>query len=304
MSSRGRDVAIIMPTMARRERATSLLRAIDTVHSQKGARGVPLVVVNGDAGAPDLLEHLHRRPDIRLTVLEEAHLPRALRAGRARVDTPYFAVLDDDDELLPDALRARLDALEHGPHADVVVTSGFLEGHDRRELNIVDFRDVEADPLGTLLVRHWLPPCAGLFRTDAVTADYFDDVPAYREWTYLALRLALTLRIRFIARPTFVYRTDTPGSLSKSRAYCLGGPPAIGRMLELPLPPSIRARLRARLADDRHSASAFELDNGHYGAAWSWHLKTLAHPSGWRYLPYGVNLLLAAVGWRPDTSTT
>jgi len=37
------------------------------------------------------------------------------------------------------------------------------------ELNIADFREAEADPLRRLLAQHWLPPCAGLFRTAAVT---------------------------------------------------------------------------------------------------------------------------------------
>ena len=227
MSRRRPEVSIILPTMAHRERASSLARAIDTVVSQDGVRGIPLVVVNGNAGAPEALARLRRRADIRLVVRDEADLPRALQAGRALVDTPYFAVLDDDDELLPGALRTRLDALEQAPGTDVVVTNGFLEDAGTRALNIEDFRRIRADPLRTLLERNWLPPCAGLFRTGAVTLEFFDEIPRYREWTYLALRLALTLRICFAEHPTFVYRTDTPDSLSKSRAYCLAGPAAI-----------------------------------------------------------------------------
>lgn len=291
MSLRRPDVSIIMPTMARRERAASLARAIHTVVSQEGAHGIPLVVVNGDA-APEVLEPLRRRADIRLVVRDEANLPQALRAGRALVDTPYFAVLDDDDELLPGALRTRLDALAQAPGADVVVTNGFLAGAGRRVLNVDDFQRICADPLRMLLERHWLPPCAGLFRTRAVTLDFFEEIPRYREWTYLALRLALALRICFAEQPTFVYRTDTPDSLSKSRAYCLAGPAAIRRMLELQLPDDVRATLRVRLAGDLHSASTRELDDGNFRAAWRWHLKSLAEPSGWRYLPYARNLLL------------
>jgi glycosyltransferase involved in cell wall biosynthesis len=289
------DVSIIMPTMGCRERAASLLRAIDSVVSQDGPRGIPLVIVNGPAAAPDVLDHLGRRHDIRLITREEASLPWALQAGRALVDTPYFAVLDDDDHLLPGALRTRLEVLATTPGADVVVTNGFLERAGRRELNIGDFGEIEADPLRMLLVQHWLPPCAGFFRTASVTAEFFDAIPPYREWTYLALRLALKLRIEFAARPTFVHSFDTPGSLSKSKAYCLGGPAAIARMLELDLPPDVRATLRVRLADDLHSASLAELDDGHWGAAWRWHCRSLIQPSGWRYLPYVRNLLVASL---------
>lgn len=296
MSDRAGDISIIMPTMARRERAISLVRAIETVVLQGGVRGIPLVVVNGNSGEPEVLEHLRRRVDIRLTMLEEANLPAALYAGRLMVDTPYFAMLDDDDELLPGALHTRLAALEAAPDADMVVTSGFLAGCGRSELNIRDFDRVRTDPLRALLVNHWLPPCGGFFRTSVVAAEFFEGIPRYREWTYLALRLALTMRIIFVERPTFVYHTDTPDSLSKSRAYCLAGPPAIARMLELPLPTDVRAALRVRLADDMHSASEHERAGGNYRAAWSWHCLTLVQPSGWRYLPYGWRLLLESVG--------
>lgn len=291
MSTHPGEVSVIMPTRACRARATSLVRAIDTVLSQQNARGIPLVVVNGDSGAPEMLEHLRRRADIRLTVLEEAGLPRALRAGRALVDTPYFAVLDDDDELLPGALQTRLVALHAAPGADVVVTNGYLEGFGRRALNIGDFGRIQTDPLRMLLVQNWLAPCAGLYRTSAVTPEFFADIPEYREWTYLALCLARALRITFADRPTFVYRTDTPGSLSKSRAYCLAGPSAIARMLALDLPADVRAALRVRLASDLHDAAACELAGGNYRAAWRWHLASLVQPSGWRNLPYGWRLL-------------
>jgi glycosyltransferase involved in cell wall biosynthesis len=294
MSPRRSDVSIIMPTMAGRARATSLVRAIDTVVSQCGVRAVPLVVVNGSSAAPEVLEHLRGRADIRLATLDEASLPRALHAGRAMVDTPSFAVLDDDDELLPGALQTRLEALDE-TGADVVVTSGFLDGFGRRELNISDFRTIEADPLRALLVQHWLPPCAGLFRTSTVAREFFEAIPRYREWTYLALRFALTLKIRFAGRATFVYRTDTPDSLSKSRAYCLAGPPAIARMLEVKLPADIRAALRVRLAGDLHSAASWELDDGNLRAAWAWHLRSLTPPSGWRYLPFTGNLLIGSL---------
>jgi hypothetical protein len=295
MSGRLAEVSIVMPTLASRERAASLLRAIDTVVSQKGVRGIPLVVVNGTTGAPEVLEHLRRRTDIRLVTRDEASLPGALRAGRALVDTPHFAVLDDDDELLPGALHARLEVLERTPGADLVVTSGFLAGFGRRELNIVDFRAIEADPLRMLLVQHWLPPCAGLFRASSITPEFFEAIPKYREWTYLALRFALARRIAFAACPTFVYCTDTVASLSKSRAYCLAGPPAIARMLELPLPADVRAALRIRMGEDMHSVSSRELEDGNYGSAWRWHGRSLAQPSGWRYALYGRTLLMGSL---------
>jgi hypothetical protein len=40
--------------------------------------------------------------------------------------------------------------------------------------------------------------------------DFFQQIPKYREWTYLGLRLALERKIQFVAQATYVYRTDSP----------------------------------------------------------------------------------------------
>jgi glycosyltransferase involved in cell wall biosynthesis len=262
--------------------------------SQQGARGIPLVIINGPFATAEVREHLARRRDIRVVTLEEAGLPLALKTGRASVDAPYFAVLDDDDELLPGALATRLQALDEAAEADVVVTNGYLQGFNRCDLNIKDFRQIQADPLRALLRQNWLQPCAGLFRTHAVTLDFFEQIPEYREWTYLGLRLALERRIHFVSRPTFIYRTDTPGSLSKSKAYCLAEPRALARMLELNLPRDVRAMIRAHLTAGLHSASEWERRDGNYPAAWRWHLRCLARFRGWRYLTYTRHLLLGS----------
>jgi glycosyltransferase involved in cell wall biosynthesis len=283
-----------MPTLALLERASSLVRAIDSVVSQRGTQGVPLVIVNGPFATAEVRGHLARRRDIRVVTIEEAGLPLALKTGRATVDTSYFAVLDDDDELLPGALVTRLQALDKALEADVVVTNGYLQGFNRRDLNIEDFGQIQADPLRTLLRQNWLPPCAGLFRTHAVTLDFFEQIPEYREWTYLGLRLALERRIHFVSRPTFIYRTDTPGSLSKSKAYCLAGSRGMARMLELKLPRDVRTMVRAHLTAELHSASEWERRDGNHLAAWRWHLRCLARLRGWRHLTYTRHLLIGS----------
>jgi glycosyltransferase involved in cell wall biosynthesis len=295
-------VLVIMPTLACRERASSLIRAIESVTSQEGVHGIPLVVVNGRLAQAELRESLARRRNMRVLSLDEPGLPLALKTGRAAVDTPYFAVLDDDDELLPGALATRLRALDDTPEADVVVTNGYCHGFGRRNLDIEDFGAIRADPLRALIRRNWLRPCAGLFRTDAVPLEFFAQLPAYREWTYLGLRLALECKIRFVGDVTYVYHTDSPGALSRSKAYCLAGPRAMAQMLELNLPRDVRRLLRAHLMAGRHSASDWERRDGNYAAAWWWHLKSLCRPAGWRYLSYTRHLLPGSTR-RPATAT-
>jgi hypothetical protein len=45
-----------MPTLARLERVSGLVRAIDSVASQEGARGIPPVVVNGSFASAGVRE--------------------------------------------------------------------------------------------------------------------------------------------------------------------------------------------------------------------------------------------------------
>jgi glycosyltransferase involved in cell wall biosynthesis len=248
-------ISIVMPTQALRQRAANLLRAVESVLSQQGVRAIPIVVVNGPMRDAELTRELARRPNLRLTVLQDADLPAALKVGREQVDTPWFGVLDDDDELLPNALATRVEGLRDRPEYDVIVTNGLLRGREGDELNVADFSKCAIDPLRALMDRNWLVPCSGLFRTSAVDVPIFDGIPQYLEWTYLAIRISTSCKITFLNRPTFVYYTDTQLSRSKSRDSVLGGPAAIERLLELELPPDVRARLEMRVGMARHCAA-------------------------------------------------
>jgi glycosyltransferase involved in cell wall biosynthesis len=287
------SVSVIMPTEAHRDRAESLRRALQSVLSQTGVRPLPIVVVNGPRGDPTLVAELERRPGVRVVRLAEAGLPAALVAGRALVDAPYFAELDDDDELLDGSLATRADALRAHPDVDVAVTSGFVESGGRREVNIVDFDGYHRDPLRALLRRNWLVPCAGLFRAATITGEFFGDIAPYLEWTYLQVRLALERRMLFIDRPTWVYRTDTPRSLSKSRQYVLQQPASLRRVLALALPADVRRQFEGRLCAALHAAAALELDAGNHAAAWRWHLRSLGPRGGLRHALYTRRLLYA-----------
>ncbi|HSB40613.1 MAG TPA: glycosyltransferase family A protein [Methylomirabilota bacterium] len=296
------NVSVIMPTEARPERAELLRRALESVRSQQGVRAIPIVVVNGPAADPPLLADLARADDVQLVRLEAAGLPAALRAGRDRVRTPYFAELDDDDELLPGALRTRVEALEARPDVDVVVTRGYVDRQGHRELNVADLEAGQGDPLRSLLDHNWLAPCAALFRTATIGTEHFADVPPYLEWTYLGLRLAVERRILFLNQPTWIYRADTPHSLSKAPTYVLRQAASLDRLLALPLPRDVRRRLRRRRGMALHAAASLELRAGQPRAAWRWHLRSLAAAGGWRYTLYTRRLVYglwqAVVGGR------
>ena len=294
------SVSVVMPTEARPDRARLLRRALESVRSQRGVRTIPIMVVNGPAADRGLLAELTHSEGVHLVRLEAAGLPAALRAGREQVRTPYFAELDDDDEFLPGALLARVQALEARPDVDVVVTRGYVDRGGRRELNVPDLEACQEDPLRSLLAHNWLAPCAGLFRSATIGTEYFADVPSYLEWTYLGLRLCLERRILFLNASTWVYHADTPGSLSKAPTYVLRQPASLDRLLALPLPGDARRRLLQRRGTALHTAASLELRAGRSQAAWRWHLRSLAAAGGWRYVLYTRRLLYAM--WRAALS--
>ena len=106
------------------------------------------------------------------------------------------------------------------------------------------------------------------------------------EWTYLALLLALRKRISFVDKATFVYNRDTPNALSRSKNWIVSQPAALRQMMRLDVPTDVKSRLRARYVSALHSASGAELNGGRRGPAWRWHLMSLGHRCGWRYVSY------------------
>ena len=279
-------ISVIMPTCARRERAELLRRAIDSVLAQAGVRAVPLVVINGPHRDEALVRALRADRRLRVLTLDEADLPAAFCAGRRMVDTEWFTELDDDDILLPEALATRLRAMQESPGIDVVVTRGWKRGTGGDEPNVDDMQAIERDPLRAMLRRNWLLPGSWLCRTDAASAQFFEGMPRFLECTYLGLRFAAECRIRFLAEPTVVYHTHSPAAESSSRGYQLGHAGALRRLLELDLPPDVRAALRTRVRRACHANARVYLREGGVTDAWSWHLQSLRERGGWRYLRY------------------
>ncbi len=286
-----RAISVILPTAATATRLKSLNRAIDSVLSQQDVKVELIVVANGPQCDDDILNGLAARSDIRLVYTEEGSYPAALRVGRDLVGAPFFAEIDDDDEFLPMALATRLHHIELDPSIDVVVTNGILCRDGQETIGIRDIDSCQTDPLRRLMDDMWLVPCAALYRTETVTPDFFATIPPAMEWTYVGTLLSLKKKIVFVDVPTFVYNRDTTDSLSRSKGYLLSTPDAIERLMQLELPSEIRELVREKHVRSLHAASNLELVDGNVSEAWKWHLRTLTHPYGWRYLTYTRHLV-------------
>lgn len=283
--SEDQAVSIIIPTLATRERAPYLLKAIDSAISQLHARTIPIVIANGSLYDSELLDILRRRSDIRFVYTEQASQSAAMLLGRNLVATPYFVIFDDDDYLLPHAMITRLQAIQADPLIDVVVTSGLISNDGYEAVNIVDFSKIQSDPLNGLLIKNWLLTGSGLFRTATVPSELFIGMPQYLEWTYLAIRLCLEKkRICFIDTPTLVHIFDHKFSIDRSSDAVLGRPGAVERILELDLPDTIRFAFEKALAKKNFAILKLYLKERNFPKAWSFYLKALSCKGGLRQM--------------------
>ncbi len=280
-------IAVIIPTTCEPARCASLVRAIDSVLSQDGVDVEPIIVVNGNRYDEAFFVELRGRRELRVCYQEESNLPAALRFGRTFVTQDFFCFLDDDDEYYPGALRTRLAPMVSNVDVDVVATNGDMSDG----LRVYNVDAVNQDSLAAVIKENWLASCGGLFRTSAITLDYFDGVTKYFEWTLIAFRIAFAgHKIQFLDVPTFRIH-DTPHSLSKSTEYQHSLVSFIEFLLDFDNPPRIRRALRRKLSAAFHFLSNQHLSSGHRRHAWQYHLRCLAQPGGWRYLSYTRHLL-------------
>lgn len=278
-------ISVIIPTTCEQKRRAQLLRAIDSIKQQQDVKATILLIVNGQRYEKALLEEMRQRADLNFHYLELGSLPNAIAHGRSLVETPYFCFLDDDDVLLENSLRVRLEVLEQDPGLDVAVTNGFNTSTTHQVIRVKNSSRINDDLLGSLVSGNWLASCGGLFRTDTIPKSYFENLIKYYEWTLIAFRCAMERKVRFIDTPTYSIN-DTPESLSKSSEFVLSDEKIIRLMLDHDIPANVRLALRKKLSGTLHSMSDHLRMKGHYLQAWKYHLKSMCYPGGLAYLTY------------------
>jgi hypothetical protein len=289
------SVTAIVATLADAKRGPALMRAIDSLRAASRLADLTVtVVVNGnrfDAGVVRSLE----QPRVVVERVAEASLPAALLAGRRSVTSDYFCFLDDDDEYLADAIDRRVAALKDRPECAMVTTNGYRHQHGVDAVALSQLASVPGDPLAALFRENWLPSCAGLFRTDAIGVDLFEEPQAYLEWTWLAFRIATRgLPVAVLDAPTFRIH-DSASSLSKSAAYRSSHVVLCRRMLAIVDRSDIRASIQRRLVAALSAESVARLDEDRLADAWKLHLQALACPGGWRRGSQTLRLLAASI---------
>ena len=286
-------VSVIVPTIAIKEKALLLRRAIESIRRSSASPVNIIAVVNGSRADPGICHWLASQPDIHHERLATPSSPLAVAHGRALVQTPFFSMLDDDDEYLPGGTDLKLAALTRNPDADIVVTSGFRQTNKADRPTMTSIEKVPRAPLSLLFESNWLSSCNALYRSASFPWAFFEDVHPYAEWTWLAFRLALAdKQIVAMNQPTFRIH-DTPGSLSKSEPYHHAYQALYQRMLDLQPPADVVRHIKTRMSSDWHDQSSRALSAGKRLDAMAFHLRSLMLPGGLRYLAYTRRLMVA-----------
>ena len=272
-------VDVLIVSLCAAERAAEIRRVVDTTLAQDGVRARLVIVVNGQRFDRDLFEELRRTAGVHVVYQKEPSIFLARRCAREHVTAPYFGFLDDDDYLLPGALRTRVRSLASDPSADVVVTDGYLTEGDSESRVLDDLAAIRRDPLQSLMQSNWLATASALFRTASLPAEFFDTTIRSIDMTYLAFLLALEKKVLFLDVPTY-RKSYSPDSISLTEGWMLPTLATLDKMRGHPMPAGVRRELHRKCAAAAHEISNIYRLRGELGPAWRYHLRSLARPWG------------------------
>ena len=133
-----------------------LRRACNSIRAMAGEHDYSIVVVaNGPRVSSEVIEWLEARSDTYVARLKSGSYPLARRVGAEIADCEFLAFLDDDDELMPQTLAAKIEYFRQHPDVDVLVTDG-IRVSGTSETKIFPPREVRsADFVETLMRTGW-----------------------------------------------------------------------------------------------------------------------------------------------------
>jgi len=282
--SENRDfsVTVIIPTLGIRKE--SLRRAIESVLAQKGVEAIPLVVVNGTRYDADLIASLCADEAVDLIKIETAGVSPARYAGRLRVETRYFAFLDDDDEFLPDGLAGAIDCFDQDPDLDSVVANGYGESEGKTFDWFEDFIESHSDLPLSVLTENWLTSAGGVYRTHSVPPEIFEKLPNHLEMTVLAFTICQKFKLRLIDKKLFIIHLGDTDQVSMSEAYVEAIPEVLDGLISQTDRPDIIDILRTKRSAALHLCAMDAMQKHDMRRAWKRHLQSLRFQGYKRYL--------------------
>lgn len=200
-------VSIILPTFRRPEKT---LRAVQSVLAQTFAEWELIVVASEEDR--ETVAAIEEIGDERVRCLVEETNLAACAARNAGIDAahgPYIALLDSDDELLPESIEKRVANLENHPDAALVYSK--IRYVMARGVEAVGPEDAPADDEGfveSLVLGKGLATSAMMAPAYAMRECRFDEtLSAFQDWD-VALRLAQMGPVTFVDLPLSIVHAE------------------------------------------------------------------------------------------------
>jgi|CXWL01.1.fsa_nt_gi glycosyltransferase involved in cell wall biosynthesis len=279
-------VSIIIPTTCSKHREHCLLRAIDSALDQASIPVEIIVVVNGGKVDHDLFEKIKSNDRLSVLYLTEGNVSKARHFGILKSSHDYFAFLDDDDELLPNTLKQRFDALEADQYVSAVIFNGYIFNgtEDRLAVDDVFYQEVLTSIELSCLTRNIFGSLSAIFNKRNIDTDIFDIEYKYFELTYIFLRMIeCRYKITFINELAFRVYEETSMSASKSEEYMLAFPVMLQQALLMKISEEMKRKLKEKYFTALNMLSVYFLNKGDIKKAFLFHMKCLLS-GGVRYI--------------------
>jgi glycosyltransferase involved in cell wall biosynthesis len=276
-------------------RSELLRRACDSIRAMAADLDYSIIVVaNGPRVSPTVLDWLASRPDVRVIRLRTGSYPLARRVGAEMADSEFLAFLDDDDELLPDTLRKRVEYFRQHPEVDVLVTDGLRINGSRVSRIFPPPEARSPDLIETMMRAGW---GAGALTLRAGNTDLaaFDAEFRHLEWTLTALQLARRYQVGYLDVPTYRYYEDTPNSLWKNAEHRFAALDVWRRLSKSYSGTPYESTARRRFGHVCHIASWELAQQGRVRDAWRLHVDSVSSPGGLAVLPFTAKLLFGSL---------
>ena len=162
------EVSAIIPTYNRRE---LVVRAIDSVLSQ--TRSVDEIVVVDDGSTDGTEAHLRQRYGDRIRYVWQANagVSAARNHGMSIAQGRYFALLDSDDEWLPEKTAWQVEWMEAHPDFGMVLCDVERVDSDHRQIDVFRRRDTIPEDgwiLRWIIHNPALAPASAMLRREVV----------------------------------------------------------------------------------------------------------------------------------------
>jgi len=286
---------VVIASLCDDARSALLKRACDSVRAMAGDLHYSIIVVaNGNRVSASVLDWLATRSDVRMLRLRSGSHPLARRVGAELADSEFLGFLDDDDELMPNTLAAKVALFRQHPEIDVVVTDG-LRVTDSTVTKIFPPPQARSADLIETMMRTGWGACALTLRMQRIDLAAFDAEFRHLEWTLTTLELARRYKFGFLDEPTYRYNETTPDSLSKKAEHNLAGPEVWRRLSKSYAGTIYESAVRRRYGIMCHNVASECARHGKLQAAWRYHAKSLRSPRGLVFVPFTARLLIASL---------